>query len=493
MCDRLYTRVVAERDIEPVAASPRVGGGETRAVPGRRITRTLLLVGFTSLLTDLSSEMIYPLLPMLVVGSLGASATLLGVIEGIAESLPAILKVCFGRISDRSGRRKPLAVAGCAASACGKLLLASATGAAGVFAGRVVDRIGKGVRGAPRDALIADASHHAHRGHAYGFHKSMDTLGAALGALSAYLILVSIPSSGVAGDMGTPGGGGDGGGGAEGGWVAGAPLRAVLWCAVIPAVLAVLVLLTVRDSARSAAIAAPQDPGVVPPRAEEAVASSGSSGSTGAAHAGRASNGRRVSLRRTWIEMPHRLRAFMVISFVFALGGSSNVFLLLRAQELLQSQHLGPIRSAATVCLLYLVYNLTYAAASFPFGTLSDRIGRRPVLVAGYALYAVVYGAFALNSSPDWCWALFAVYGLFPALTEGVEKAFISDLAPFERRATLLGLHGTLLALGLLPASIIGGLLWDHVAPEATFWMGAALGLAAAVGMTLLPRGPSSR
>ncbi|MCG3123474.1 MAG: Multidrug resistance protein MdtH [Phycisphaerales bacterium] len=372
--------------------------------------------------------MVYPLLPMLVVGSLGASVTVLGVIEGLAESVPALTKVLAGHVSDRVGRRKPLAVAGYACSTFGKLLLAIATAPLAVFAGRVTDRFGKGIRGAPRDALIADATPASHRGHAFGFHRMMDTAGAALGVLAAFFILTSAT------------GGGEG------------PLRSVLWLSLVPAALAVGVLAFVREA-----------PAVQRPRQAQ------------------------PGQRTPWRMLPGRLKLFLIITFVFALAGSTNQFLLLRAQQVLSSGGLSQTQAAAQVCLLYLLYNLVYAAGSYPFGRLSDRIGRKRVLVAGYALYAAVYAGFAVNTAPWACWLLFGIYGLFPALTDGVEKALVSDLAPSELRATLLGLHGTLQGVGLFPASVIGGLLWDQVSPQAAFWVPAALGVAAALGLALLP------
>ncbi len=409
-----------------------------------RLTRTLILIGLTSLLTDVSSEMVYPLLPFLVVQTLGASATILGLIEGLAESIPAMLKVYSGRLSDRSGRRKPLAVGGYAFSALGKVFLALASGWGPVLAGRVVDRLGKGIRSAPRDALIADTTHKDHRGHAFGFHRMMDTTGAAIGVLAAYLIL-----SGRAGASDPD---------------SSAPIRVALWVSIVPAVLAVAILTMVREARTDR-----------PPRAEKPP--------TGAPRGPAAA-------RRLWKTLPARLRAFLIISLIFALAGSSNQFLLLRAQQLIAGHGGHPIHAAAIVCLFYLIYNLIYAAASYPFGRLSDRIGRKPVLIAGYALYAIVYAAFVFNDSPGWCWILFGLYGLYPALTEGVEKALVSDMAPAPSRATTLGLHGTLQAVGLFPASLIGGILWDRVSPSATFAFGALAGAAAAIGLAFLPATP---
>lgn len=397
------------------------------------MTRTLLLVSITSLFNDISSEMVYPLLPFLVVGTLGGSATILGVIEGLAESIPALLKVYSGRISDRMGMRKPLVVGGYSCSLVGKALLALATGWWPVLAGRVVDRLGKGIRAAPRDALIADTTPPDQRGHAFGFNKMMDTAGAAIGVLAAYLLLSRLPA----------------------GESTDSPVRLALWLAVIPAILSVVVLLFIREKKAARAPSAP-----------------------------------RQGMRAGWRSLPGRLRLFLLISLIFALAGSSNQFLLLRGQQMLTEDGLGPVQAAASVCLLYLLYNIVYAIASYPLGRLSDRIGRKPILIAGFVIYAGIYAAFAINQSPLVCWILFGLYGLFPALTEGVEKAFVADLAPKHLRATMLGLHGTLLALGLFPASLIGGLLWDHVAPAATFWFGAGMGLLATLALAFMPSAP---
>ncbi len=414
------------------------GESDDTPAPSRpRLTRTLVLIGITSLLTDLSSEMVYPLLPFLVVGTLGASVTLLGVIEGLAESLPSLVKVYSGRMSDRTGKRKSLALAGYSCSVAGKIFLSLASGWTPVLAGRVVDRLGKGIRSAPRDALIADTTPHEHRGHAYGFHKAMDTSGAFLGVLAAYIILTTVHESGLR---------------------PGQPLRIALYASLVPAIIAVVALALIREPAAPARNKPVSRP-----------------------------------ILSAWSVLPARLRLFVVISFVFSLAGSTNQFLLLRAQQLLVGKGESPLLSAATVCLFYLVYNLTYAAASYPFGRLSDSVGRKPVLLAGYSLYAAIYAAFAVNQSPGWCWALFALYGLFPALTEGVEKALVSDLAPRELRATALGLHGTVQALGLFPASVIGGLLWDGISPAATFWFAAITGAVAVGGLALMPLGPSAR
>ncbi len=378
--------------------------------------RNIILLGLTSLLTDISSEMVYPLLPFFLVSSLGASPAILGLIEGVAESLASLLKVVSGYISDRAGRRKPLTILGYAGSAFGKLFLYLAGSWGVVFAARVVDRLGKGVRTAPRDALIAESSATGKRGRAFGLHRAMDSAGAAVGVLLAFMLISSAP-----GDF----------------------RRVFLW-SVIPAGLGVVILFFVRET--------------------------------------RLQGHRAATLPHfRWHGLPSKLRAFLIIALLFSVGNSSNAFLLLRAGEL----HFHP----AQILLLYLAYNISYALFSYPAGRVSDVLGRKMVLVAGYILFAVVYFGFAFvaNAGRTWItWALFILYGIFSAFTDGVEKALVTDLAPAEMRATAIGLHATLVGIGLLPASLIAGQLWTHIGPEAALGLGGLTGLIAAIALALL-------
>jgi len=370
----------------------------------------IIIAGLTSLLTDVSTEMVYPLLPLFLTTTLGATPAIVGIIEGLAESLASLLKVFSGAISDRLGRRKPLAIAGYGMATLGKIFLALAGSWVMVLAGRLVDRFGKGVRTAPRDAIIAESATENGRGRAFGLHRLLDTLGAAIGVVLAYFFLTSY----------------------EGDY------RPIFIVSIIPAALGVAVLLFLREKGNGQAI------------------------------------GRR-QLSFDWRGLDPRLRAFLVVTFLFTLGNSSNQFLLLRAQNL------G--FDAATVVLLYLVYNLTYALISYPAGRLSDRIGRRPLLVLGYAAYGLVYLGFALASRRSTLWWLFAAYGLYIGVTEGVEKALVADIAPADQKATLIGLHATLVGIGLLPASAFAGLLWNLRGPAAPFYFGAATGFGAALGL----------
>ncbi|MEW6173757.1 MAG: MFS transporter [Bacillota bacterium] len=370
----------------------------------------IILVGLVSFLTDVSSEMVYPLIPLFLTLQLGAGPAVIGVIEGLAESTASLLKVFFGYWSDRSGRRKPLAIAGYATSALSKILLYLAASWGWVLGGRVVDRFGKGVRTAPRDALIADSSAPGAYGLSFGLHRAMDTFGAVVGVVLAYLLLRNSHID----------------------------FRTIFLYAMVPAALGVFLLFFVREKKNK-----------------------------------RPATTRRFSLG--WRELDPRLKAFLVIAFLFTLGNSSNQFLLLRAQNI------G--FSAQDVLLLYLVYVSVYGLGAYPAGRLSDRVGRRSLLVWGYVTYGIVYLGFALVRLPGTLWPLFAAYGLYSALTEGVEKALVAEIAPQKQRATLIGLHATLVGIGLFPASLLAGLLWKTVSPAAPFYFGGVIGILTAIGL----------
>ena len=375
--------------------------------------RTVLILGFVSLLTDISSEMVYPLLALYLTSTLGASPAIVGIIEGIAESLASLLKAYSGYVSDKVQRRKPLAIVGYGLATIGRLFLFFSTSWSWVLWGRVIDRFGKGVRTAPRDALIAEASEAGRLGHSFGLHRALDTLGAVIGIAIAYFLFT----------------------GTHGNYT-----RIFLY-SMIPGIIGVLLLFSVKEKK---------------PRLKSA----------------------KVHPLAGWRNLNPRLKAFFLVAFLFTLGNSSNQFLLLRAHNL------G--FKAAEVILVYLLYNIVYALSAYPAGRLSDHIGRRTLLVCGYLFYGIVYLGFSMASAAWHVWGLFGFYGLYSGLTEGVEKALVAELCPVESKATMLGIHATLLGIGLLPASVIGGLLWRSVSPEATFAFGGAAGLLSALGMFLV-------
>jgi MFS family permease len=382
--------------------------------PRSRLGRNVIALGAVSFFTDVSSEMIYPLLPVFLTAVLGANASFIGAIEGAAETTAALLKLASGWWSDRVRKRKPLVVIGYGIASIARPLVAIAQTASQVLVIRVSDRVGKGIRNAPRDALIAESVDPSIRGRAFGFHRAMDNAGGILGPLIAFAVLT---------------------------WHV-AAIRTVFWLAAIPAVLSVVVLVVfVRDVPRPAAAPAMGAPDLSQP--------------LGA---------------RFW-------RVLGVI-FLFTLGNSTDAFLLLRANQLGVPVALAPI--------LWAALHVVKTASNIPGGTLSDRIGRRPTLIAGWLLYAAVYFGFARATAMWQAWALFGVYGIFFGLTEGSERALVADMVGLERRGTAFGWYNLAIGLGALPASLLFGFVWDRAGAPAAFVMGASLALAAAVGMTLV-------
>jgi len=395
------------------------------AGPFAGIHPNVFALGFTSLLTDVSSEMLVPILPLFVTATLGASVTSLGVIEGIAECTASVMRLSSGWLSDRIGQRKPFAAFGYAISGVAKATMALAASWGFVLAMRFTDRLGKALRTPPRDALIADSTDDAHMGRAFGLHRAMDTLGAALGPLAGWWLLTRWQALGSEG------------------------YRRMFLISAIPAALGVLVLLVFVK-------AAPAVPRVARSFAQQA-------GALGPA-----------------------FRRFLVVDAAFQLGNSSMAFVLLRTQ--------AAGWSAGGVSLVYLAYNLVYALLAWPLGGLSDRVGRRPLLLAAYVAYVAAYAMLALHATKWGVVAAFILLAVHSALIEGQARSLVADLVPRDLRATAYGLHATVAGLALLPASIVAGALWDRVGPAAPFALGAALALvAAALLLALLPPGRGER
>lgn len=372
---------------------------------GLGLHRTVVALGLVSLLTDLSSEMIYPLMPLFLTTVLGAGALSLGLIEGVAESTAALVKIAGGYLSDLTGRKKPFLYAGYGlAGFCRPL-----TGLAGswpmVLFLRFADRVGKGVRTGPRDALIADVTDRASFGEAYGFHRAMDHAGAVLGPLAASALLAF-----------------------------GLGLREVFLLAAIPAALVMATIaLSVKES--------PSPPKPTPVAGEAKPA------------------------------LPVSAKSLLVAIALFTLGNSTDAFLLLRLADA------GV--DAAQVALLWSLFHVVKMGCAYLGGKLSDKLGRRPMLVSGWLWYAVVYGCFALVQSKAALIAVFLLYGVYYGLTEPVEKAWVADLAPGEARGRAFGWYNGVVGLAALPASALFGLIWKGYGSEAAFWTGAALALAA--------------
>ena len=403
----------------PEPGAPRPAG------PLAGIHPNVLALGLTSLLTDVSSEMLVPILPLFVTATLGASVTSLGVIEGIAECTASVMRLSSGWLSDRIGRRKPFASFGYALSGVARAALAFAGSWGFVLGMRFADRLGKALRTPPRDALIADSTPDAHMGRAFGLHRAMDTLGAAIGPLAGWWLLTRWQALGAEG------------------------YRRMFLLSGIPAALGVLVLLLFVK-------AAPAAPRVARSFAQQA-------GALGPA-----------------------FRRFLVVDAAFQLGNSSMAFVLLRTQ--------AAGWSAGEVSLVYLAYNIVYALLAWPFGGLSDRVGRRPLLFAAYAVYVGAYTLLALLATKWGVVAAFLLLAVHSALIEGQARSLIADLVPRDLRATAYGVHATVAGLALLPASIVAGALWDRVGPAAPFALGAALALvAASLLLALLPPGRGER
>ena len=395
--------------------------------PKRRLSDTVIALGFVSLFTDMASEMVYTQVPLFLTQVLGARVEVVGIIEGVAESAASLLRLLSGRMSDLSGRRKPLTLAGYGLGAIAKPLLFLATGWPMVLALRFTDRVGKGLRTAPRDALIAEETATAVRGRAFGLHRAMDTTGAVLGPLLGIWFLSVVTASREV------------------------QLRSLFLFAGIPGLLAVLTLiLFVREKRQPAAAPAAAVP----------------------SHKGGA-------LFR-WRELDPAYRRFLGIAFLFNLGNSSDAFLVLRAN------HLG--YDNQMLLWLYAGFNIVEAALGYWAGGLSDRVGRRPLIIAGYGVFAVVYLGVGLitRHTAMAVWPLFLLYGGYYTLTQGSQRAYAADFADPARRGAQIGAYHTVVGLALLPASIIAGRLyqWNTAAP---FVLGAATAVASAVLLSTLP------
>ena len=368
-------------------ASPPVSGASERTEgrePSVELSRNVYVVSAVSFFQDTASEILYPVLPFFVTSVLGAPPAVLGLIEGLADGTASAMKAVSGRLADLRHRR-PLIAAGYSVSAFGKLLLAMAGAWPVVLASRFTDRDGKGLRGPPRDAIIADETTPANRGRAFGFHRAADTAGAVCGPLIGLGIYELV----------------------------GHDFRPLFWIALAPAVVSVLLVFLIRERSH------PQR------RAESAWTVSG---------------------------LPRRYWRFIGLVAVFALVNFPDSMLLLRAKDL-GFDFTG-------VVLVYVLYNLSYAALSYPAGAISDRINRRVVFGVGLLVFSVAYLGFGLTSTSWWAWLLFPVYGGYTALTDGVSRAWVADLVPAEARGTALGIHAAVSGVGLLVAGVWAGLAW---------------------------------
>jgi len=387
-----------------------------------RIPAAIWALGFVSLLMDISSEMIHSLLPVFLVTGLGASALVLGLIEGAAEATALIIKVFSGALSDYWGRRKPLALAGYGLGALSKPLFALAPTAGWVLAARLTDRIGKGLRGAPRDALIADIAPASIRGAAFGLRQALDTVGAFLGPLLALVLMMLWADD----------------------------FRAVFRVAIIPGLLAVALLAT--------AVREPGD------RADRTAAAA-----RRALNPIRRDNLRRLSSAYWWV---------VVIGAVFTLARFSEAFLVLRVREDGLALALTP--------LVLIGMNLVYSLAAYPFGRLADRMRHRTLLAAGLVVLICADLLLARSGQPAWAWSGIALWGLHMGMTQGLLATMVAATAPADLRGTAFGFFNLASGCALLLASALAGLLWDTLGSSATFVAGALLAAATLVLLLLL-------
>lgn len=392
----------------------------TTSPPQRRqgvlagLTGDTLKLAFASLFSDIATEMLYPVLPVFLTQTLKAGGSVVGLVEGVAEATQNLVQGLSGAVSDKMKRRKPVAVIGYLAAALAKPLIGLSGAWPGVLGSRFLDRLGTGVRSAPRDALIAGSADEAHRGKAFGLEGVGDNAGAFIGPLIAVAVLALWPGA----------------------------YRPIFWFAVIPGLLAVLMVSLVKE--RDA-----------PAEAQGARA--------------------KAKLDTPLTRLPKPYLRYLAASAIFGLGNSSNAFLILRTRDL------GA--SLTQTILIYAGFNLVAALASYPAGDLSDRLGRRNILALSFVVFFVSYLGFGLSANPIAVGALFLLYGLFQGVFRAAGKTLAVDLAPRDLRASGVGWYGTAVGVSGLIASLIAGLLWDRVGHPAVFLYGAAF---AVVGMAAL-------
>ncbi|HEX3070522.1 MAG TPA: MFS transporter [Thermoanaerobaculia bacterium] len=374
------------------------------------------LLAFASLLNDSASEMIYPLLPVFLTSVLGATPVTIGVIEGAADGLASILKLVAGSISDRLPQRKPFVVAGYALAAASRALIAVAGRWPTVLTARLIDRTGKGIRSAPRDAIIADVTPASERGHAFGFQRALDHTGAVAGPLLALFFLNRLH----------------------------VPMRTLFMIAVIPGAIGVVMLiLFLKEEPRLSS--ASQGPGL-----------------------------------KTSVPLPSPFWLAIAAVALFSLANSSDAFLLLQA-------HASGV-STAMLPALWAGHHVIKSLFSTKAGALSDRIDRRLLLVAGWCAYAIIYAIFPFARSLWFFVVLFVLYAIPFTLSEGAERAWISDMVPAEGRGKSFGIYYLANGLCVLAGTILFGAIYQHIAPRAAFWTGAGLALVAAAAVMMVPR-----
>ena len=373
-----------------------------------KISKQVFILGMVSLFTDIASEMLYPVTPIFLTTVLGSSMALVGVIEGIAEVTAGLLKGYFGNLSDKVGKRSIFVMIGYGISALSKPLPGIFQNIPVVLTSRVSDRIGKGIRTAPRDALLASYSD-GNSGAVFGFHRGMDTLGAAIGPVVALILLNFYPNN----------------------------FQLIFLIAFIPSVIALSFTFLVKDKQITSKIKS------------------------------------RKNYLEFWKSAPEQYKKVLILISIFSLVNSSDVFLILKSQNITKSSSLAIFG--------YVFYNVIYAAASYPLGGLSDKLGKQKIFTFGLIIFSVVYFGFALVDDINFIWILFALYGLYAAATEGVSKAWISDLIPDEQRGSAIGLLTMLTSFSVMIGSFLTGILWDHFGSSVPFLISAIISLVISV------------
>ena len=370
----------------------------------KKIPRNVFILGLVSFFNDFASEMIYPIIPLFLTSVLHTSIPVIGLIEGIAEALASISKYVFGAISDYFQKRKVFVVWGYSLGAISKLLIGLAYTWPLVLFARIIDRLGKGLRTASRDSILLENTTPQDKGYIFGFHRAFDSLGAVVGPLVALLTIYLLKNN----------------------------IRLTFFIAFIPGVIAItLLILFLKEKKKSIATR----------------------------------NQKFVKI--DWKNLDPHLKIFLIVSFLFSLGNSSDTFLLLNAKNLGMT--------TTIVVLMYVLYNISQTVFSTPAGLLADKLGAKKVFMGGLFVFSLVYFFFGFVQSSLWLWFLFPLYGIYIAATDGVSKSYIAEFITAKESGTYFGAYYTLTAVGAFFASFIGGILWSKLSPSATFYFGSIL------------------
>jgi len=373
------------------------------------------VLGLISLFTDIASEMLYPITPLFLTTVLGASMVVVGIIEGLAEFISGFLKGYFGRLSDKLGKRSIFVTIGYGLSALVKSLPGIFPYISTVFFSRITDRVGKGIRTAPRDALLAGNAD-GNTGAVFGFHRGMDTLGAAIGPLVALILLHFYPND----------------------------FKLIFLVAFLPSVIAVSFTRAVKDKVTT-----------IKEKQKE-------------------------HYLNVWKSAPSQYKTIIILVTIFSLVNSSDVFLILKSQNVSHSSTLAIIG--------YILYNIIYAGSSYPMGKISDKLGKKKVFVTGLIIFSIVYLGFAVSPNVDWLWGFFVLYGIYAASTEGIAKAWVSDLIPDEKRGTAIGFLTMLSSFAVMLGSLITGILWDQFGSTVPFVVSSVISFLIAVSFILIKK-----